>query len=309
MSRRSNQKLKLLYLLKILNDMTDERRGMTLTEILAELSKYGIETGRKSLYDDLEALRVYGVDICSRRDRYVRYYIGSRKFERVDVKLIADLLTCSPAVSDAKCNELIKKLWQSEYMAGLMPPERTAEALRCGDDVLKNVQIICDAIAQGRAITFKYFEWNSHRQRILCRSGERITITPKRLRMKLGKYLLEGLDHSTLELTSFSPERMLSLSVSDKQCKNESAVAEDGGDVVTNVRLKCKNEMASYVFDHFGSSLTVLSNREDEFDVAVKARVDGEFFSCVFLSGGGVRILSPEWAVSKFDGLIEGNKQ
>ena len=82
MSRRSNQKLKLLYLSKILLDMTDERHGLTLTEILRELSKYGIETGRKSLYDDMEALRVYGYDVHSKRDRYVRYYIKNRELCR-----------------------------------------------------------------------------------------------------------------------------------------------------------------------------------------------------------------------------------
>mgnify|MGYP005612763047 CR=1 FL=1 len=58
MAKQSNQKLKLLYLLKILVERTDAERGMTLSEISAELAKYNIGAARKSLYDDIESLRV-----------------------------------------------------------------------------------------------------------------------------------------------------------------------------------------------------------------------------------------------------------
>ena len=61
--KQSNQKLKLLYLLKILSEKTDEEHKMTVPQMIQELEKYGISAERKSIYDDIEALRFFGLDI------------------------------------------------------------------------------------------------------------------------------------------------------------------------------------------------------------------------------------------------------
>ena len=43
MAKQSNQKLKLLYLLKILIENTDENTGLTITQISNELAKYNVK--------------------------------------------------------------------------------------------------------------------------------------------------------------------------------------------------------------------------------------------------------------------------
>ena len=60
----SHQKLKLLYLMKILLDKTDEEHTITVPQMIEELGRLGISAERKSVYDDLEYLKLYGVDIC-----------------------------------------------------------------------------------------------------------------------------------------------------------------------------------------------------------------------------------------------------
>lgn len=60
MAKSSNQKLKTLYLMKILLEKTDEENTITLNEMIAELERYGITAERKSIYDDIEALHHYG---------------------------------------------------------------------------------------------------------------------------------------------------------------------------------------------------------------------------------------------------------
>ena len=50
---RSNQKLKLLYLAKILLNNTDANHDITLDEILNKLHAYDVTAARKSLYDDI----------------------------------------------------------------------------------------------------------------------------------------------------------------------------------------------------------------------------------------------------------------
>ena len=50
MPKSSNQKLKLIYLMKILLERTDETHSITMPEIIEALVAYDIRTERKSLY-------------------------------------------------------------------------------------------------------------------------------------------------------------------------------------------------------------------------------------------------------------------
>ena len=57
MAKEASQKLKILYLMRILLDKTDETHSITMPEIIAALKIQGITAERKSLYNDIESLR------------------------------------------------------------------------------------------------------------------------------------------------------------------------------------------------------------------------------------------------------------
>lgn len=63
MAKGNNQKLKIMYLMKILLEKTDETHSITMSEIIDSLETYGIRAERKSIYSDIENLRSYGMDI------------------------------------------------------------------------------------------------------------------------------------------------------------------------------------------------------------------------------------------------------
>ena len=63
MAAGENQKLKMLYLVKILSEETDEAHGLSAQEIIARLADYGVNAERKTLYTDLEDLERYGLEI------------------------------------------------------------------------------------------------------------------------------------------------------------------------------------------------------------------------------------------------------
>ena len=66
MPKGSNQKLKLYYLSRIMLEKTDDEHMITMPEIQEALKAYDVTADRKSLYDDLEALRVLGIDVIGR---------------------------------------------------------------------------------------------------------------------------------------------------------------------------------------------------------------------------------------------------
>ena len=110
MARSSMQKQKLLFLQKIMLEKTDENHGLTINEIKDALEGYGIKAERKSLYDDIEILQNFGLDICTIRTNTVRYYIGNRDFQIPELKLLVDAIQSSKFITRKKSLELIDKL-------------------------------------------------------------------------------------------------------------------------------------------------------------------------------------------------------
>lgn len=80
---------------------------MTIAELLRELERYNVTAERKSLYDDMEALRSYGLDV--QRTGH-RYYLLSHTFELAELKLLVDAIQSSRFLTHKKSQELIKKL-------------------------------------------------------------------------------------------------------------------------------------------------------------------------------------------------------
>lgn len=107
----ANQRLKQIYLMKVLLDNTDETHSMTMPEIVTALNEYGISAERKSIYDDIEALRVFGMDIIGEKSgRTFMYHVGSRDFELAELKLLVDSVQSSKFITAKKSNELISKI-------------------------------------------------------------------------------------------------------------------------------------------------------------------------------------------------------
>ena len=77
-----NQKQKMLYLVKIFSEETDDDHYITMPEIIQKLAAYGVNADRKTLYQDFEELKDFGLDILTYQDgRSYYYYLGSREFE------------------------------------------------------------------------------------------------------------------------------------------------------------------------------------------------------------------------------------
>lgn len=110
MAKHSNQKLKILYLMKIMEQNTDDKHGLTMGEIITALRGYGIDSERKSLYDDFDVLRTFGMDIQQRRGKEVRYHLASRDFELPELKLLVDSVQSSKFITHKKSRTLIRKI-------------------------------------------------------------------------------------------------------------------------------------------------------------------------------------------------------
>jgi predicted DNA-binding transcriptional regulator YafY len=157
MAKSSNQKLKILYLMKMLLEKTDEENTMTINDMIAELERYGINAERKSIYDDIEALRYYGIDIATRKSKTTDYFVASRVFELPELKLLVDAVQCSKFITYKKSNELIKKIesLSSSHQAALLHRQvYVANRVKAiNENIYYNVDRLHVAIAENKQVS------------------------------------------------------------------------------------------------------------------------------------------------------------
>lgn len=301
MAKQSNQKLKLLYLIKILFEKTDSQTGLTITQLSAELAKYNISAARKSLYDDIESLRLFGLDIGVRRDKYVKYYIAKRDITVVELQFVIDALNEFDAISPSASYELIDKFLRLYGVKTHSCLEHVSEPIyktpkKVYDELGNNIELLDNAIQQRKKILCRQFVWNSQKQRTLADGGEYLKLTPIRLICD-GKYFLYAYDGKSVLM--YDVNTLIDVEVLSENAAAFDEYAELLADPrydaeYDNVRLECSNSFAGEVFLKFGLGVTVLSNRENFFEISIKVKLDGDFFAWLFNNAKYVRIVSPE---------------
>ena len=105
-AKNPNNRLKILYLYRIFLENTDEEHSITMSEIIHRLELYGITAARKAIYEDIEALKLFGLDIVMTRGKNAGYKVVSRDFELPELKLLADAVASSRFLTEKKSAEL-----------------------------------------------------------------------------------------------------------------------------------------------------------------------------------------------------------
>ena len=110
MAKSERQKLKLLILRDYLRSHTDEQHPVSMQQILAALEGEGIRAERKSVYDDLDTLRDYGMEIRKVSGKNGGYYVPERDFALSELKLLVDAVQAARFLSEKESMALIRKL-------------------------------------------------------------------------------------------------------------------------------------------------------------------------------------------------------
>ncbi len=99
MACNGKAKVKILYLLKILQEETDVAHGLTMAQIIERLAEYGVSAERKSIYDDIKALREFDIDVKTYQRNPVEYAIERRDFTIDELMLMVDAIQSCRAIT------------------------------------------------------------------------------------------------------------------------------------------------------------------------------------------------------------------
>ena len=317
-----NQKLKMLYLVKIFSEETDDNHYITMPDIIRKLAAYGVNADRKTIYQDIAELRKYGMDILTSQDgRNYYYFLGSRDFELAELKLLVDSVQSSKFISEHKSRDLIRKIESlaSNYDARQLHRQVliSGRVKTMNESIYYNVDKLHSAINSDRQIKFRYYDWDLNKQMKPRYDGMWYQLSPWALMWDDEMYYLVVYDGKHGKTTHYRVDKMKEITILDEAREGKEAFRKFNladytkslfgmyAGEETKVTLEGENYMVGVLIDRFGKDIIIAPVDENHFRTTVKVAVSKHFLGWIMSLGDGIRIAGPERVVGQMRDMIK----
>ncbi len=318
MPKSENQKQKLLYILKIFYEETDEEHPISIQQIIDKLDSYGISAARRSIYDDIRVLKEFGFDIIMQKEKTYSYFLGSRMFETAELKILIDSIQSSRFITRRKSETIIKKLRslaskpQSRQFSGqLYIYDRIKNQNEC---IFYNVDKLHHAIAENRKISFQYFDYNIKREKVFRKKGEFYCTNPLALTFDNENYYLIAYNEKFEDYVHYRVDKMTNIEILNEKRimpKEKFNAAEYVKPMFSMFDGKIEQITALFhisylnvILDRFGNNVILRETEDKEcFKAMFQAAVSPTFLSWIIGFGAGAFILSPQWVADEVKNL------
>ncbi len=213
MPKDNKQKIKLLCLMEILRQETDEAHPLLTSQICKRLGDYGISCERRTVGMDVKVLNDYGFEVMMKMVGHEKgYYIDDRSFSVPEIKILMDAVQAASFVTPRKSEALVDKLaalggsHQAELLKGNIVCFNTRK--HTNEMIYYNVQALEDAIREHRQASFLYFDLNEARERVYRKDGARYLVDPMALVYNEDNYYLLTYNTKHEAVTTYRVDRM-----------------------------------------------------------------------------------------------------
>ena len=163
------RKIKLLKLLELLRQDTDEQHPMTTNQICARLAQMGILCDRRTLSKDITLLNDQGYEVMDTPVGHEKgYFVEDRSFSIPELKILMDAVQASSFITEKKTGELLEKLavlggsHRAEILKGNIVKFKTTK--HSNEQIFYNVDALERAVDQQKKVLFRYFDLSEHCQ-------------------------------------------------------------------------------------------------------------------------------------------------
>ncbi|MBR3908425.1 MAG: WYL domain-containing protein [Clostridia bacterium] len=312
MSKSWGQKLKLIAVLDVLREHSDEENPITASAICDLLAERGITAERKSVYADIEALTDYGYDIV-RSYSPKGFFLGSREFEEAEIYLLSDAVRTAKFISPKKTRVLVKKLGSLLSRGQRKKREKDIyfnPSQKCSnEEIFYNIDTISQAIRQNKMVEFDYVS-RELKGREFVDVIKRLWVSPYALTWQDDHYYLICNFQKYDNLVHMRLDRMSKVKIRKEAARHFSEVSEytDFFDVadytnkifgmytgnIQTIELCCKKKLAKTVVDRFSENIFITNVTDDEFCFSYKAAVSDALVTFLLNFGDEIRVINPQ---------------
>lgn len=316
------QKLKLLYLMRMLVDETDADQGLTMQQILEKLAEQGISAERKSIYRDIEALREFGLDVRTYQRAPIEYAVEERDFALPELLLLVDAVQSSRFLTQGKSDSLVEGIRRlaSVRQRSLLDKRVHVEGRikAQNESVFYNVDRIQEAIARRRKLSFRYCKHDASKRKVAQHGGEPYVETPVQLVYSEGCYYLVAFNEKHDGFANYRVDRMEGIAVLDEPaCRNERIATFDvqqlesrafgmySGEPVAATFI-VEEEAMSSVIDRFGEDVQSSAAGPTSARIHAVVMKSPVFFGWLAQFGDRVRIEKPKALADEYRRYLAG---
>lgn len=315
------KKQKLIHIMKILDEYTDENHGMELSEIQNKLADEGIEVERKTLYKDFEILREagFGIEKLTGESHRVSYYHNNRLFSLPEQKLLVDIVVSSKILTKEQSRNMITKLEKlgsihtaKELNREVFISERPKTV---NEEVFRNIGELSSAINDNSVISFEYMDWNIEKKLVKRQNGDKADVTPCFLHADNDCYYLIAYDGNDKKIKHYRVDKMRNIrktgnatyvnqftSYNKKveycnQMHNMVAAENE------KIKLECKKEHIGILIDKFGASsvnVIKIEKPNGKYDCRVDVQFSEALVGWLIGMSGIIRLIGPKRCLKKY---------
>ncbi len=322
MSQKNWQKIKLVRLLELLRQESDEEHPLTTNQICDYMLSMDIPCDRRVVSRDVALLNKMGFEVMATWvGKSKAYYIEDRSFSIPELRILIDAVKAACFITDKKTEDLADKI------AGLAGSYK-AEALKnnkvcfnnrkhSNENIYYNVDALEDAIQQKKKVVFRYFDLGIKHEKVYRRDGSHYVVEPLALIYNEDNYYLiaHSADHDGP--TTYRVDRMDGVYVIDEGISEEAqylrvraarysaqAIKMYGGEPKM-VTLEFEKNLNGAVYDRFGEKIKMKTTEEGKNTVTVKVQISPTFWGWLFQFGKQMRIVSPEEVAEEYRARLE----
>lgn len=310
MVQENYRKIKLLKLLDMLRQDTDEAHPLTTNQICCRLESMGIICDRRTLSKDIATLNEQGYEVMSVvTGREKAYYVEERSFSVPELKIMIDAIQAASFITESKSVELIEKIaslgggHRAEILKGNMVCFNTRK--HSNEHIYYNVNAIENAILDHKKILFRYYDLDENCEKIYRRGGHRYVVEPIALVFSEDNYYLMVYSARHDGTATYRVDRMENMEVIDDPISNQaidlrSSIAGYTEQafkmyvgVPTDVVLEFDAKLIGVVYDKFGEATKMIRINESTCVATVTIQESPTFWGWLFQFAGQMKILSP----------------
>ena len=274
-----------MRLLEILEQHTDSDHRLTQQKIVELLEKnYGVPCTRQTVKNNLMLLKNMGYDISMRGGIFLK----SRLFDNAELRMLIDSVLFSRTLSGAQAERLIEKLvgLGNKYFHAKVKHVCHLPKLIHSDNkqVLLNLDVLNDAIEQGRKVSFIY---NSYGKdfKLHPKREEPYIVSPYQMVANQGRYYLLGNYDKYNNISHYRLDCMTKVKMLEEKAKPKNQVEDfaqgyslpkhmeehiymfSGPSV--QVKMRVSEHMIGALIDWFGKKFRIVQEEADKLIVSV----------------------------------------
>lgn len=322
MPKENWQKLKLLKLVDLLRQETDEQHPLTTAQICERLRSMDIPCDRRVLSKDIDLLNDNGVEVLwTWVGKGKGYYVEDRNFSVPELKILIDAVQAASFITEKKTEDLVNKLAslggtnRAEILKSNLTHFNTRK--HSNESIYYNVDAIEDAIQRQKKIIFRYFDLDIKGEKSYRRDGHHYVVEPVALVYNEDNYYVVVYSERHDNTANYRVDRMDNVEVIEESISEKAVTLKDkvgeyteqaikmyGGEPQTVV-LEFDSNLTGVIYDRFGEGVNMMPSSEDKILATVKVQLSPTFWGWLFQFEKRMRVISPEVVVKEQRERIE----